>query len=77
MEEVTIEDYKIFYSDGTETYLDTTLTIQKDYRFNYLREDYFELLPFPNTGETFNRLGYDFQEQKITPNIGARAKHYG
>ena len=77
IEEVTIEDYKIFYSDGTETYLDTTLTIQKDYRFNYLREDYFELLPFPNTGETFNRLGYDFQKQKITPNIGARAKHYG
>lgn len=77
MEEVTIEDYKIFYSDGRETHLDTTLTIQKDYRFNYLRKDYFELLPFANTGETFNRLGYDFQDKKITPNIGARAKHYG
>jgi len=76
MEEVSIEDYKIFYSDGTEAFVDTTLTIQKDYRFNYLRKDYFELLPFANTGEAFNRLGYDFQDQKLIPDIGARAKHY-
>ena len=77
MEEVTIEDYKIYYSDGTVKYADTTLTINKDYHFNYLRKDYFELLPFANSGETFNKLGYDFQDQKIIPDIGARAKHYG
>jgi hypothetical protein len=77
MEEVTIKDYKIYYSDGTVKYADTTLTINKDYHFNYLRKDYFELLPFANSGETFNKLGYDFQDQKIIPDIGARAKHYG
>tara|TARA_B100001063_G_C16777190_1_gene566569 strand:+ start:186 stop:2537 length:2352 start_codon:yes stop_codon:yes gene_type:complete len=77
MEEVTIEDYKIYYSDGTVKHVDTTLTINKDYHFNYLRKDYFELLPFANSGETFNKLGYDFQDQKIIPDIGARAKHYG
>lgn len=77
MEEITIEDYKIYFSDGTETHLDTTLTINKDYHFNYLRKDYFELLPFANVGETFNKLGYDFQDQKLIPDIGARAKHYG
>ena len=77
MEEVTIEDYKIYYSDGTVEHVDTTLTINKDYHFNYLRKDYFELLPFANSGETFNKLGYDFQDQKIIPDIGARAKHYG
>ena len=77
MEEVTIEDYKIYYSDGKVKHLDTTLTINKDYHFNYLRKDYFELLPFANSGETFNKLGYDFQDQKIIPDIGARAKHYG
>ena len=77
MEEVTIDDYKIYYSDGTVKHVDTTLTINKDYHFNYLRKDYFELLPFANVGETFNKLGYDFQDQKITPDIGARAKHYG
>ena len=77
MEEITIEDYKIYFSDGTQTHLDTTLTINKDYHFNYLRKDYFELLPFANVGETFNKLGYDFQDQKLIPDIGARAKHYG
>lgn len=77
MTEVTIEDYKIHYSDGTVKRVDTTLTINKDYHFNYLRKDYFELLPFANSGETFNKLGYDFQDQKIIPGIGARAKHYG
>ena len=77
MEEITIEDYKIYFSDGTETHIDTTLTLNKDYNFNYLRKDYFELLPFANVGETFNKLGYDFQDQKLIPDIGARAKHYG
>lgn len=77
MDEVTIEDYKIYYSDGTVKHVDTTLTINKDYHFNYLRKDYFELLPFANVGETYNKLGYDFQDQKIIPDIGARAKHYG
>ena len=56
MEEVTIKDYKIYYSDGTVKHVDTSLTINKDYHFNYLRKDYFELLPFANTGETFNKL---------------------
>ena len=77
MEEVTIEDYKIYYSDGSVKHVDTSLSINKDYLFNYLRKDYFELIPFANTGETFNRLGYNFQDQKIIPDIGARAKHFG
>ena len=77
MEEVTIEDYKIYYSDGSVKHIDTTLTMNKDYLFNFLRKDYFELLPFANVGETYNKLGYDFQDQKLIPDIGARAKHYG
>ena len=76
MNEITVEDYKIFYSDGKETHLDTTLNINKDYRHNYLRRDYFEVLTFPNTGEGYNKLGYDFQGEKKTPQIGARAKHF-
>ena len=76
MSEITVEDYKIFYSDGTEKHLDTTLNINNDYRFNYLRKDYFEILTFPNTGEGFNKLDYDFQREKKTPQIGARGKHF-
>ena len=35
MEEVTIEDYKIYYSNGSVKHIDTTLTINKDYHFNF------------------------------------------
>ena len=32
-----IEDYKIISRKGDSTHVDTTLTIQKEYKFNYLR----------------------------------------
>ncbi len=76
-EAVTIEDYKIFYSDGSEEFVDTTLNINKEYRFNYLRKDYFELLPFHNTAQGYNKLGYDFNHEKLKPQMGSRAKHFG
>ena len=39
--------YKIFYLDGRVETVDTSLTIYKDYRFNFLRQDIFELLKMP------------------------------
>jgi hypothetical protein len=77
MDSVTIYDYKIMYMDEIKKSVDTSLTIFKDYHFNFLREDYFELLPLPNMGEGFNRLGYNFHNDKITPDFGVRAKHFG
>jgi len=77
LELVTVEDYKILYMDDSESYVDTTLTIQSEYEFNFLREDYFELLPLPNMGEGFNRMGYDFHSTPFTPQLGARVKHFG
>jgi len=69
-------DYKIITIDKDTTYIDTTLSIKKEYQYNYLRKDYFELLPFSNTGQVFNRLGYDFAESKsLFSQFGARAKH--
>ena len=41
---ITITDYKYFFSNGIEKSVDTTLTIYKDYKFNFIREDDFELL---------------------------------
>ncbi|NQY31323.1 MAG: putative porin, partial [Flavobacteriaceae bacterium] len=53
-----------------------TLSVKKEYKYNYLRKDYFELLPFSNTGQVFNQLGYDFSEsQALFSRFGARAKH--
>ncbi|MFS4454988.1 putative porin [Maribacter sp. 2304DJ31-5] len=74
--EISIKDYKIISFQRDTTFLDTTLTIQKEYRYNYLRKDDFELMSFSNIGQTYNKLGVDFNRSNLYPRIGARAKHY-
>lgn len=69
-------DYKIFSFLRDTSYVDTTLNINKHYKFNFLRKDNFGLLPFHNIGQTFNRLTYDFDEINTTPNIGFTAKQF-
>ncbi|MGJ8745836.1 putative porin [Polaribacter sp.] len=69
-------DYKIFSHKRDTTFIDTTLTIQKDYKFNYLRTDNFELLAFHNQGQTFNNLGYNFSNVQLFPDIGFTAKQF-
>ncbi len=69
-------DYKIISINNDTTIVDTTLTIAKDYKFNYIRKDNFELLPFANQGQTYNKLGYNFIHNSLFPTIGASAKHY-
>jgi len=76
MSDVTIDDYKIMYLDGREELVDTSLSLEREYSFNFLRKDYFEFLVFPNMGEAFNKLGYDFHDQFFTPQMGARVKHF-
>ncbi len=72
---VSIRNYKIISHQRDTTYLDTTLTIQKEYKYNYLRSDDFELMPFGNIGQTYNKLGVDFERPNLYPSIGAKAKH--
>ncbi|TBW28103.1 putative porin [Gramella sp. KN1008] len=72
----SIDLYKIISVGNDTTHLDTTLNIIKDYKFNYLREDNFELLPFSNTGQTYNRLSYRKDYKKTFPLFGARARHF-
>ncbi|MFK5957250.1 MAG: putative porin [Lutibacter sp.] len=69
-------DYKIISIHNDTTVVDTTLTLQKDFKFNYLRKDNFELLPFHNQGQTYNKLGYDFEHNSLLPTIGANAKQF-
>ncbi|WP_431166541.1 putative porin [Tenacibaculum halocynthiae] len=69
-------DYKIISHKRDTTIIDTTLTIQKNYKFNFLRKDNFELLAFHNQGQTFNNLGYDFNTISQFPDIGFRAKQF-
>ena len=67
--------YKIFYLDGRVEPVDTSLTIYKDYKFNFLRQDIFELLKMPNVGQSYNKLGYNFNNKFDYPKLGAEAKH--
>ena len=71
-----ISDYKIISIENDTTIVDTSLTINKDYKFNYLRKDYFDLLPFSNIGQTYNTLSYDFNDESLMPSFGARALHF-
>ena len=75
-EEITIKNYKIITHDRDTTFLDTTLTIQKEYRYNYLRKDDFELMPFSNVGQPYNRLGANQDRIQLYPRIGATARHF-
>lgn len=71
-----ISDYKIISVENDTIVADTTLTIYKDYKFNYLRKDYFDVLPFSNIGQTFNTLSYNFNDEKLMPVFGSRALHF-
>lgn len=71
-----IEDYLIISHERDTTYLDTSLTIQKEYKFNYLRKDNFGLMPFSNLGQTYNSLTYNFENTSSMPKFGARARHF-
>ncbi|SFW76727.1 Putative porin [Sinomicrobium oceani] len=73
---VSIRDYKIISYQRDTTYLDTSLTIRKEYKYNYLRRDDFELLPFSNLGQTYNALARNFRTTGLYPELGARSKHY-
>ncbi|MGS2738894.1 putative porin [Sinomicrobium sp. M5D2P17] len=72
----SITDYKIISYRRDTTYLDTSLTIQKEYRYNYLRKDNFELLPFSSVGQTYNSLARNFRTTGLYPQLGARSKHF-
>ena len=71
-----IEQYKIISHENDTTIVDTSLTIKKAYKFNYLRKDNFDLLAFSNVGQTYNSLSYDFYSDLLMPQFGARARHF-
>ena len=64
-----IEDYKIISFERDTTFLDTTLTLKKEYKFNYLRKDNFNLIQFSNIGQTYNTLSENFQSTRTRNNF--------
>ena len=72
----SIKLYKMYSIDSDTTYIDTTLSIQKEYKYNLLRKDIFGLMPFSNEGQTYNTLDYSLNENTLSPNFGFKAKHF-
>ena len=72
----TIDQYKIITFDRDTTFVDTSLTIQADYKANYLRKDNFGLLQFPNEGQPYNVQDYGLTKYNPFPEFGFAAKHY-
>lgn len=72
----TLDLYRIITLDRDTTYIDTSLTIKKEYSHNYLRRDTFGLLPFANDGQTYNTLQYSLTAVNPYPEFGFKAKHF-
>ncbi|WP_371312594.1 putative porin [Winogradskyella pacifica] len=72
----TIDMYLQFSNLADSIQVDTTLTIKKDYKFNYLQTDNFNLMPFANIGQTYNTLSFDSWDNNTSPLFGARARHF-
>ncbi|XOD67827.1 MAG: putative porin [Flavobacteriales bacterium Tduv] len=71
----TPKDYR-YWQEGQEIQrLDTSLSINTYYNQNYLRKDYFGLLPFPNIEKTFNPLIYQ-PNIGLIPDMGFSAKQH-
>jgi hypothetical protein len=68
-----IEDYLIISSERDTITVDTSLTIEKYYKMNYLRKDNFYLLPFSNSGLAYNELSFRSKKSHHTE-IGAMNK---
>ena len=72
----SIDMYKQLTFKGDSINVDTTLTISKYYKFNYLQRDNFGLMPFANMGQTYNELEIQQTTNSSTPWFGARARHF-
>jgi hypothetical protein len=70
------DQYRIITLQRDTTYVDTSLTIKKEYEYNYLRKDIFGLLPFANEGQTYAVLDFGLKNFKSFPEIGFSGKHF-
>ena len=71
-----ISQYKIFSATKGQSNFDTILNLQKQYSFNYLREDTFGLLPFNNDGQTYQVLDPNVKKVNNIINLGFRARRF-
>lgn len=71
----TVDMYKIISFDRDTTFVDTSLTLKKEYEVNYLRKDNFGLLSLSNDGGPYNVLDYGLTKFNPFPEMGFKGKH--
>ncbi|PZR18198.1 MAG: hypothetical protein DI539_16770 [Flavobacterium psychrophilum] len=71
----TVDMYKIISFDRDTTYVDTALTLKKEYEVNYLRKDNFGLLSLSNDGGPYTVLDFGLTKFNPFPEMGFKAKH--
>ena len=71
-----IDQYSIITLTKDTTIVDTSLTVQKEYRFNYLRKDTYGLLAFTNEGQPYTTLDFGIKEFTAFPEFGFTGKHF-
>ena len=69
-----IEDYLMINQSYDTIVVDTSLSINKYYKLNFLRKDNFELIPFSNTGAAYNELGFNYKSDMYAE-MGAKNKN--
>ena len=69
-----IQDYLIITRQNDTVIIDTSLTIEKYHKINFLRKDDFELIPFSNSGVAYNTLSFS-ANNSIKPKMGASNKY--
>ena len=70
-----IQDYLMITRQNDTIVVDTSLTIEKYHKINFIREDDFELIPFSNTGIAYNTLSFS-TIKSIKPKMGASNKYF-
>ena len=68
--------YRIITLQKDTTYVDTSLSIKREYEYNYLRKDIFGLLPFANEGQTYAVLDFGLKNFTSFPEIGFSGKQF-
>ena len=76
IKKAAFDQYRIITLEEDTTFVDTSLTIKKEYDYNYLRRDVFGLLPFANEGQPYNTLQFGLNSFTPYPEFGYKAKHF-
>lgn len=71
---LSISDYLIISQSRDTVHVDTTLTIDKYYKFNSQRQDNFAFLPLNNSGQALNPLSLEEWRPSSAPIAGFKTK---